>query len=115
MIGDTLVRDDLGMSNATKDWIAKRREYLERSAPKLDIKPLTEVMVLETAYELNRTQKKLPPNVIKQGTLLQYCIDTEIDKWLAQAMQYVLSGPLLINPFITIIVNAQQMCFKLIY
>lgn len=44
MIGDTLVRDELGLANATRDWIMQRRKYLKKDVQDIDVSYFGKIM-----------------------------------------------------------------------
>eukprot|EP01083_Nonionella_stella_P079221 217168_1 len=112
LIGDTLIRDDLFMCISTRHWVQQRRAQLKCAPPNLEYIPLNNVMVINDAMEYNIKTHKLPNAIAFEGTLLQYVMDTEMDRWFINTLFGVLSDSLVFNPFIKMVTAAQQMSFE---
>jgi len=112
LIGDTLIRDVLCCCESTRQWIKQRRDGLQAPPPDLQYTPSTNVMKVADAIANNLKAHRLPRTIPAQGTFLQFAIDTEMDRWSVKAIFNALSDPQVFNPFIKIVVEAQQMSFK---
>ena len=112
LIGNTLIRDHLSMCSSTRQWIKQRRDNLKSPPPNLQYTPSNKVMMIGEAINENLKTFQIPRCNPLQGTFLQYAVDTEMDRWFVKTLFTVLSDPQVFNPFIKIVIEAQQMSFK---
>jgi len=112
LIGNTLIRDHLSQCPSTRQWIKKRRDFLKSPPPKLEYTPSNKVMIVREAVDRNLSTFQIPRSIPLRGTFLQYAVDTEMDRWFVKTLFTVLSDAQVFNPFIKMVVEAQQMAFK---
>jgi len=112
MLGDTMIRDELGMCISARKWIQKRRELLNYNKPNLAFKPTENRIVIQDAIEYNTQRRQFPTTIIRQATLLQYAVETELDRWFSDTLFDILSSSHASNPYIKMTVEAQKMALQ---
>ena len=112
LIGDALIRDELFMCKSTREWIQQKRDYFNAPPPNLVYTPSNNVLIIKDAINFNLVKRKLPRSILTQGTLLQYVVDTEMDKWFESTLFRVLSDSLVFNPWIKIVLEGQYNSFQ---
>ena len=82
LIADTLIRDELIMCLSSRSWIKVKRQKLKIPSPNLNFIESCNVMIIDKAIKDNLYNHKIPTTIPRQATLLQYLLETEMDRWL---------------------------------